>query len=100
MNYHNPGMGCLKFARPGSLTVQYAIIATCSLYNLHTLRPRIAHANTLTPNAYATNTHIARVSDAYIVHIDRFTTPVATFACSAPPKPTRTPHHPQTLACV
>jgi hypothetical protein len=57
-------------------------------YNLHTRRPRIAHADAHTPNAYAPNTHIARLSEAYIVRIDRFTTPVATFACSAaPPHP-------------
>ena len=57
-------------------------------YNFHTRRLRIAHANAHTPNAYAPNTHIARTFEAYIVRIDRFTTPVATFACgAAPPHP-------------
>jgi hypothetical protein len=58
-----------------------------SFYNFHTRRPRIAHANAHTPNAYTPNTHIARPSEAYIVGIDRFTTPVATFACGAAPNP-------------
>jgi hypothetical protein len=40
----------------------------------------MAHANADTPNAYTPNTHIARTFEAYIVRIDRFTTPVATFA--------------------
>jgi hypothetical protein len=58
-----------------------------SFYNFHTRRPRIAHANAHTPSAYTPNTHIARRSEAYIVRIDRFTTPVATFACGAVPNP-------------
>jgi hypothetical protein len=41
----------------------------------------MAHANAETPNAYTPNTHIARTFEAYIVRIERFTTPVATFAC-------------------
>jgi len=40
----------------------------------------MAHANADTPNAYTPNTHIARTFEAYIVRIDKFTTPVATFA--------------------
>jgi hypothetical protein len=44
----------------------------------------MAHANADTPNAYTPNTHIARTFEAYIVRIDRFTTPVATFACENP----------------
>ena len=51
-----------------------------SFYNFHTRRPLTAHANTHTPKAYAANTPIARPSEAYIVRIDRFTTPVATLA--------------------
>lgn len=43
------------------------------------------------PNAYSPKTNIARRSEAYIVRIDMFTTPVATFACSASPVPTSTP---------
>jgi hypothetical protein len=52
-----------------------------SSYKFHTRRPRMAHANAETPNAYTPNTHIARTFEAYIVRIERFTTPVATFAC-------------------
>jgi len=47
----------------------------------------MAHANADTPNAYTPNTHIARTFDAYIVRIDRFTTPVATFACGTASDP-------------
>ena len=47
----------------------------------------MAHANAHTPNAYTPNTHIARPFEAYIVRIDRFTTPVATFACGAASNP-------------
>lgn len=50
-------------------------------YNFHTRRPRNAHANTHTPKAYADKTPIARPSEANIVRIDMFTTPVATLAC-------------------
>ena len=47
----------------------------------------MAHANADTPNAYTPNTHIARTFEAYIVRIDRFTTPVATFACGTASNP-------------
>ena len=65
------------------------ILVVCprSSYNFHTRRPRKAHANADTPNAYPPNTHIARMSEAYIVRIDRFTMPVATFACGTGPNP-------------
>jgi hypothetical protein len=58
-------------------------------YNFKTRRPRTAHANALRPEAYVINTHIARLSEAYIVLIDKFTKPVATFACVAGPTPAR-----------
>jgi hypothetical protein len=63
------------------------VVRPRSSYNFHTRRLRKAHANADMPNAYTPNTHIARTFEAYIVRMDRFTTPVATFACGTVSKP-------------
>src|SRR5258708_36733759 len=75
------------------------ILTACphSFYNFHTRRARITHANAHTLNAYTPNTHIARPFETYIVRMDRFTTPVATFACGFASNPRK--HKISTITC-
>jgi len=82
-DYATPGKGCVfvsKLLLHAYSRKPILVVRPRSSHKFHTRRPRKAHANADTPNAYPPNTHIARTFEAYIVRIDRFTTPVATFA--------------------
>lgn len=80
-NHIIPAISFFNLPFPLFCFTQGPVLAQPGVGYFHTRRPLNAHAKTPTPKAYADNTLIARPSEAYIVCIDMFTTPVATLAC-------------------
>lgn len=80
-NHIIPAISFFNLPFPLFCFTQGPVLAQPGVGYFHTRRPLNAHAKTHTPKAYADNTLIARPSEAYIVCIDMFTTPVATLAC-------------------